>query len=164
MSTLQEKIKNYIPARLQQGKSLEIVFYAYNPEKEKLDRKRIRINHVKKHSERMKYANELMKRINENLAAGWNPFMEPEAGKSYTKLKDVAKHFLNLGEKKLRDDVIREETFNDYKSYLKNFMLWLEEKGNKDILLYKVTKSVISDFLEHIYVERGRTAQTRNNY
>lgn len=32
------------------------------------------------------------------------------------------------------------------------------------MLLYKLNKTVISDYLEYLYVDRGRSAQTRNNY
>ena len=153
-------INDYRPARLCKGKYWYIAFNAIDPETKKMREKRIRVSHVKNKNDRAKYATELMKRINENLAKGWNPFVNYEHQKQYKTLSQAIDHFLTINEKKLKEDVIKENTYKDYCSYLKNFKNWVKQ----DIYVYKLNKTLISDFLEHIYLERNRSAQTRNNY
>ena len=55
MSSL-KNIQAYTPPVLREGKEWYIEFYAFNPVKAKLCRKKIKINSVKKISERRKYA------------------------------------------------------------------------------------------------------------
>jgi len=159
-----DELKSYRPAQLKTGKNSRIEYYAYNPEKSKLQRIQIRLSHISGAMERKRYAYEVIKRLNENLATGWNPFINSEAKKTYKKFSDAINHFLTISEKKLSDDVIRAETYKDYVSYLRNLQKWLNDKGYGDIYIYKLDKSVLTAFLEHIYVERNRTAKTRNNY
>jgi len=162
LNNLQE-IKSYTPPKLTRGKNnWYISFYAYNPETEKLQRKVIRLNHVK--TNRLQYANELLKRLSNNLATGWNPWTEKESNKTYVRLSKAIDHFILIAEKKLNDNVIRQETLKDYISYLRNFQNWIEGKNWGDIYIYKIDKKLITLFLEHIYIERNRTVQTRNNY
>lgn len=158
------ELQEFIPAKLHEGKSWFIAYYAYNPEINKLARKRVKINRIKSVAERRKYARDLINRINSKLYTGWNPFIDPEASKSYHKLSDALNHFWKISSKKLNDDVIREETFRNYVSYPKNLQKWLNEKGYGDIYVYKLDKKLITDFLEHIYIERDSAAITRNNY
>jgi len=162
-SNLQE-LKQYSPASLYTGKVWYIAYFVFNPESNKLEKKRIKLMHIKNAVERRKCAIELIKRLNVNLANGWNPFIDPEAKKSYHKLSEAANHFLKIAEKKLAEDTIRQNTYKDYVSYLRNFQNWLNEKGYGDIYVYKLDKELVSTFLEYIYIGRDRTAQTRNNY
>jgi integrase len=159
-----DELKSYRPAQLKTGKNSRIEYYAYNPETSKLQRIQVRINHISGSMERKRYAYDLIKRLNDNLSAGWNPFINSEAKKTYKKLSDAISHFFTVAEKKLSDDVIRAETYKDYVSYLRNLQKWLNEKGYGDIYIYKLDKSILNSFLEHIYVERDRAAKTRNNY
>lgn len=159
-----EELKSYRPAQLKTGNNTRIEYYAYNPEKNKLQRIQVRLSHISGSMERKRYAYEMIKRLNENLTSDWNPFINSEAKKTYKKFSDAINHFLTISEKKLSDDVIRAETYKDYVSYLRNLQKWLNEKGYGDIYIYKLDKSVLTAFLEHIYVERNRTAKTRNNY
>lgn len=157
-------LQQFLPAKLHEGKSWFVSYYAYNPVSQKLERKRIKLNRIKPVSERRKFARELINNINQKLYSGWNPFIDPEAKKSYSKISQAVEHFLKIAQKKLSDDVIREETFRDYVSYPKNFLKWLEQKKRGDIYVFEMDRKIIIDFLEHIYIERNNSATTRNNY
>jgi len=158
------EIKKYIPCKLHKGKCWYVSYYAFNPESEKLQRKRIKINRIINKAERKKYANSLMIRFNTKLEQGWNPFIDPEASKSYNKLSDAKEHFFKINLKKFNEGIIREDTYKDYVSYLRNFQNWLNDNNYGDIYVYKFDRIIIDNFLEYIYVERDRTATTRNNY
>lgn len=162
---LSEKISElrwYTPAQISKGKVWFIYFYAFNPEINKLARKRIRVDHVK--GNRLSYAKELQKRINIELENGWNPWIDPEVKKGYKRYSELRAHFLKIARKRLDDGILSTETMKDYISYSGNFEKWLHERKLNDIYVYKIDKSIIIKFLEHIYIERGRGATTRNNY
>lgn len=159
-----QEIQEFVPAKLFEGKDWYIAFYAFNPEKEKLTIKRIKINRIKSVAEKRKYAKELINKINSKLYKGWNPFIDPEASKSYNKLSDAINLFWRIAEKKLNEGIISEETYRDNVSYLKNLQKWLDEKGHGDIYIYKLTRELAIEFLDYIYIEKGRAAVTRNNY
>jgi len=159
-----QELQQFIPAKLHEGKIWYISFYAFNPEKKALSRKRIKINRIKSVKERRKYARDLINRINVKLYSGWNPFIDPETSKSYHKLSDALNHFWKVSEKKMADDVIREETYRNYISYPRNMQKWLNDTRKGDIYIYKLDKQLINEFLEHIYIERDSAAITRNNY
>lgn len=158
------ELKQYRPAQLCTGIVWYIAYYAYDPESKKLERKRIKVNQIDKIPDRRRYAYDLIKRLNSKLESGWNPFVDPESNKSYSYLNAVVDHFLKIAEKKLKEKIIREETLKDYTSYLRNLQGWVKEKFNADIYIYKLDRKMVSDFLEYIFVERDRTARTRNNY
>lgn len=154
----------YKPARLHTGKSWYISFYAFNPETDGLRIKRMKINYIGNGNEKRRYAYELMKRINNNLAQGWNPFLENEAAKAYRKLTEAIDHFLRVNEKRHDSGDIRSETWTGYRSYMGNLKRYLKKKGWTDMYVYKFDRHFISEFLDHIYIERDRTSTTRDNY
>lgn len=157
-------IQQFYPAKLHEGKTWFISYYAYNPLSKKLERKRIKINRIKSVSERRKYSKEIINTINVKLYSGWNPFIDPDAKKSYTKFSEALNHFWKIAEKKLSEDTIREDTYRDYVSYPKNFKKWLDETKKGDIYIFELDRKLIIEFLNHIHIERNNSAITRNNY
>lgn len=157
-------MKSYRPASLHTGKEWYISFYAFDPQSDKLKRKRIKINFIDKASERRRYANELIKKININLAKGWNPFFDSKAHKAYRKIDEAMDHFLSFNTKKYKGGDIRRETWNEYNSKMHNLREWLTERNSIDLYTYKFTTEICNAFLEYIFIERDRTSQTRDNY
>lgn len=157
------EIFQYKPAQLRCNKRWYIEFYAFSPEESKLRRVTKKLDHIKKITLRREYANHVIKQLNMKLAAGWNPFVNPEAEKSYKKLSESITHYLNLATRKLNDGAIKEETYKDYSSYLKIFLNWIKDNYT-DIYVYKLSKDIVINFLDYIYVELERSTTTRNNY
>ncbi len=80
-SAIQE-VKGYTYPKLYTGVEWYVGFYAFDPVQGKLRRKKIKINHIGKISERRQYAASLIKRIIQKLDNGWNPWIEAENGKA----------------------------------------------------------------------------------
>jgi len=154
----------YKPARLHTGRCWYISYYAFDPESESLRIKRVKINYIGNGSERRRYAYELIKRINNSLALGWNPYLEKEASKAGTKLADAFDHFLKVLKRKHESGDIRTETWVGYRSYLANLKKYLDTKGCASMYVYKFDRTFVSNFLEHIFIGKDRTSQTRDNY
>lgn len=160
---LQDVIK-YKPPRLHTGKCWYISYYCFNPESGKLDIKRIKLNNIKNAVDRRKYAYEIIKRLNQKLDTGWNPFTEKEGKKAYLKINDAFDHYLKVVTHKFKNQDIRNETYYGYTSYLDILKKWLKDKKLSDIYVYQFDKGIINKFLEYIYVDKARASKTRDNY
>ena len=68
-------ITGYTPAKLITGKRWYVEFYAFDPEKQNLHRKRVSVPPVKPQSLRKRHAADMAAEINAKLAKGWNPFL-----------------------------------------------------------------------------------------
>ncbi len=73
-------VKQYTRAVLREGKEWYIEFYAYDPALARLRRKKIKVNRIKKITERRAYAREVIGRINIQLQRGWNPWIARDVG------------------------------------------------------------------------------------
>ena len=158
------QIVSYMPPRLYTGKEWYVGWYSYDPVLQKLRRKKIKINRIPNKYERRKYANELIIRIHEKLRSGWNPWIASEHSKSYSTFAEVCNHYAKQITKKATEGIYREETYISYLSYLRNIKKYNEELKLPIIYIYQFNRQYITDFLEHIYVDRNNSAQTRDNY
>ena len=157
------EIKAYRPAKLYIGKRWYIGYYVYNPQTKKLERKAIKINHIDSVPERRRYANELIKRLNNNLTDGWNPFTEQTTNNSFKILTEAIEHFVKIYTKKFDVGEIRKETIDGYRSYAKNLLKYLSER-NLNLYVYQFDKVFCTKFIDYIYYDLGRSGQTRDNY
>ncbi|MDR2906980.1 MAG: site-specific integrase [Bacteroidales bacterium] len=160
--TQQQKIfatQDYLPAELHELKTWRIVYYAMNPAIGKLARKSIKCNRIKNLSLRRTYAKKLCAEINVKLASGWNPFLEQECSKSFTKLIDALHTFKAEKNKELREDSTR-----CYNSYVKAFEKWLVKRNESNILCLSFSKQHALDLLSDIFLKQGVSNRTYNNY
>lgn len=162
-SELQE-IVSYTMPKLYTGKEWYIGFYAFNPVDGKLKIKRIKLNYIKKVGERRKYASDLMVRLNEKLRRGWNPWIESDNSKAYTTFDDACEAYTKNATRFFKDNLLREESFTSYMSYLRNLRNYNKGLKTPIIYIYQLNRDFINEFLEHIYIDRENTAQTRDNY
>jgi integrase len=160
----QSSILQYTPPKLYIGKEWYVGFYAYDPAVDKLRRKKIKINFIEKISDRRKYANGLILRLNDKLMNGWNPWIEAENSKSFHTIKDVFDHYRRFIEKMYLDNLYREDTYVSYISYLRNLENYINGIQRPLNYIYQFDRAIVLSFLEYIYIERKNTPQTRDNY
>ncbi len=163
MSTTQQKVffatQGYLPAELHELKTWRIVYYAIHPETGKLARKAIKCNRIKNLSLRRAFAKKMCSEINEKLASGWNPFLEQECGKGFTKLVDALHTFKEEKNRELREDSTR-----CYNSYVKTLDEWLTKRNESNILSISFSKQHALDLLTDIYIKNKVSNRTYNNY
>ncbi len=87
---------DYLPAELRENKEWHVRYYVKNPSTNKLHVKKVKINRIKKITERRKYGKKLAVEINKKLETGWNPFLEHEAAKSFTNIFEVFETFMQI--------------------------------------------------------------------
>lgn len=159
-----EEVKNYSPARLTQGKEWFISFYAFDPATAKRKRKKIKVNHIKSIKERRRYAQDLIIRINNRLAEGWNPWIEADSGRAYATLDEVVESYRIFMDKMLHDDNYRAETHKTYISSLQQLISFNDAQKAPITYIYQLDKGFIIRFLDEIYLGRDTSPYTRDKY
>jgi len=152
----------YRPARLVSKKqNWYVAFSVVNPATGRLAYFRKKINHIKSPAARREYGAALVQKINMMLAEGWSPFLRNTgAENSAALLSDIINKYLLKIRRDLENDNLRETTYNDYLSHLRTFQDWLQH----DIFLHDIKRITLLKFLDYIYIDKKRAAQTRNNY
>lgn len=154
----------YTYPQLYTGKDWYIGFYAFNPGTNSMKRKKIRINFIDKVPERRRYGNALIRRVSEQLDRGWNPWIEADNAKAYHTFPDVCEHYKRYIAKLHEDGQYRQDTYNSYSSYLRNIELYNRGKKFPITYIYQFDREFVNDFLDHIYLDRQNSPQTRDNY
>jgi len=153
---------DYLPAELKANKSRWYVSYhAKNPQSGKLHRKTIKVNRVKSLTERKKYAQKLVLEINKKLENGWNPFLEQEAPKSFTKLTTALEIFLKHKTKEFDSD----DSIRTYKSMIKTLTNYIENFIKEpNLLVLSFNNTYVNNYMNYLFIERNIANKTYNNY
>ena len=160
MPIRQKGLLEYIPATIHPGKDFHVSYYVINPDTNKLERKKVRLNRIKRVSDRNSVARQLVHNINVKLAKGWNPFIENEAPKSLHKLTDVINTFQTVKFKETEANTIR-----SYKSFLKMLTDYITNiLKEPNMFVYRFDKVMASDMMLWILANRAKTGKTFNNY
>lgn len=149
---------DFRPAEVVCNKELYISYYAYNPQSERFERKRIRLNHIKgTKSQRLAYAKRFCLEVNNKLQQGWNPF-QSDLTVTLFSMRSVIEEYMKNKFPSMRLDSVR-----CYKSYCLFLLSWLE--------LYGLSDKPISDFDFHTtkmfladISKRRLSGRTYNNY
>ena len=169
MSTLKKSeyhhnIKGYTPARLTQGKKWYVSFYAFDPDEGKLKRKLIHINRIPLKRTRKEYAEDLILRINSELAMGWTPWINSNSGRGYETLESVYEQYSRALSKKLQDEYLREKTVRGYMSMLNIFKEFNAQRARPLQYVYQITPEFCSAFIDYVWLDLGNSGTTRDNY
>ena len=158
------QVISFTPPKLYTGARWYIGFYAFDPVSGKLKRKTIKINRIASIKERRIYAQGLIKRINQQLCDGWNPWIEATNSEAFLLFNDVIDRYRRYIERMFLSQTYREETYRAYISYLKNLCEWNASRTVPITYIYQFDKRFISAFLDYIYIDREVSTQTRDNY
>ena len=158
-------VRGYRPAALKELKSdWYVEFYAYDPARGVMRRKRMKINIIKKKAERRMYGMNLVRIINEKLSQGWNPFIENRYSANLTYLNesfDIYRHYID---KMYASGYYRDGTYRTYVSALGNLEKWLKAQPCPPIYTYQLSRKTVASFLDHIFIERDNSGVTYNKY
>jgi len=155
-------VKQFTIPVLRESTEWYIEFYAYDPELGRLRRKRIKVNRIKSVSKRRAYARDIIARITMQLHRGWNPWIAKDTHQ-LTLIADVCDAYEAYIDKMYASGQYRKETYAGYKSYIKNLREYVSVTS-PIYYLYQFDRAYIVGFLDHIFIERDNSGQTRNNY
>lgn len=154
--------KNYVPAVLRKNcEGWQINYYVYNPVTDKMERKRMLLNILRKRyrtiAEFKVAANEIVCTINSKLAGGWTPFGESENARYYSTIDEIIKLYLSEKSKELKPDTMR-----SYRSFCNIFSNWCAESA-PNCKCIQFNKTLAVQYMDYIYMERGVAARAYNN-
>lgn len=155
-------VRQYTLPVLREGSEWYIEFYAYDPERCKLRRKRIKVNRIKSIAKRRQYARDMIARITLQLQRGWNPWIAKDTSQLLI-FADVCAAYEAYIDKMFSSGQYRKETYVGYKSYLKNLRAYVADEA-PIYYLYQFDRAYIVSFLDYIFIGRDNGGQTRNNY
>lgn len=157
-----DAVRQYTLPVLREGTEWYVEFYAYDPSRCKLRRKRIKVNRIKSKAKRRIYARDLIARITLQLQRGWNPWIAKDTSQLML-FSDVCAAYEAYIDKMFTSGQYRKETYAGYKSYLKNLRDYVE-KESPIYYLYQFDRTYIVGFLDFVFIGRDNGGQTRNNY
>lgn len=157
------EILSFTYPKLHTGSCWFISFYAFDPAKGEMRRKRIKINSVGNASQRRRYAAQVCHRLSTKLETGWNPWVEAEADYTYKLFSDVLVHYRNYLRKLQDDGVLRKSTVHGYNCSAGIMERWNAQQASPIRYVYQFDRSFCVRFLDYVYVERGNSPTTRNN-
>lgn len=141
-----------------------VSFQAYDPLSGRLKTKKIMLGHIKGKTNQRKYAEDLIKRLTEQLSSGWNPWIEAVQPLEYALWDDVISKYKDYLVKLCNEHSLREESFVDYSSRVHILEHWKVEKRIPLTYVYQWDRQTITKFLDYVFIERNNTITTRNNY
>lgn len=162
--TRDRDILGYIPARLTPNKRWYVEWYSFNPDAGCLQRKRISVPHIKPLALRRRYAADMVANVNAQLASGWNPFLQLASAREYTLFDNVCETYYRYLLKMVESGAMRPKTYNGYASYLNTFRKWNSSRSAPVTYIYQLKSDVADQFLDYIWLDRQKSARTRDNY
>lgn len=157
-----DEILSYTYPRLHTGSCWYISFYAFDPARGEMRRKRIKINSVGTAAQKRRYATQVCNRLSTQLESGWNPWVEAEADNCYKLFEDALSHYRRHITKLLNDGVHRQTTHHCYMSFAGMLEKWNDRK-TPIRYVYQFDRTFCVRFLDYVYLERKSSPSTRNN-
>lgn len=148
----------YRPAELRiTEKETYIAFYALNPDSNRLERVRYRLNYIRSKTERTKYGKTMCAEINLMLSEGWNPFVDKAQGDNGGVTMKAAIAAYRKSWNNLRADSLR-----SYTSNLKTFECFADPYDllPKPVSCFKTAQA--ARYMKHISTKTS-SAKTYNN-
>ena len=150
------------PAELRIGTDWLIVYYAKDPQSDKLVRFRNRVPKMSNKKERLRFAQKMIDTLNEQLYSGWSPYMG-----NLTEVKTIDycfDYYLKTLSKELLDGVKRKSTCDNYKHFITAFTEYLSIYQKNVKFISDISTLICDHFLDRIYIEKEKSARTYNFY
>ena len=134
---------------------------AYDPLSGKMKRKKIMVGRIKGRKAQRIYADGIIQRLMEKLLGGWNPWIDSSKTAEYRKFDVVCQDYKTYISRLAKEGSLREESYISYCSYMKIFEDWAAKRVK---FVFQLDKQLMSKFLDYVFIDRGNSIQTRNNY
>lgn len=145
--------------KLHTGKSWYVDFYATDPTSGEMRRKKYKLDGLKKISEKKRRAAEIIEAVTRQLRGGWNPWVNTQESRGFTLLSDVLSRYMEYIERKSR-----KKTKHSYQSRVNILNQYLSSCVLPIKYAYQFDGAFVNDYLDWLYLDRGVSERTRNNY
>ncbi|MBR1804176.1 MAG: tyrosine-type recombinase/integrase [Muribaculaceae bacterium] len=145
--------------KLHTGKSWYVDFYATDPTSGEMRRKKYKLDGLKKISEKKRRAAEIIEAVTRQLRGGWNPWVNTQESRGFTLLSDVLSRYMEYIELKSR-----KKTKHSYQSRVNILNQYRSSCVLPIKYAYQFDGAFVNDYLDWLYLDRGVSERTRNNY
>lgn len=145
--------------KLHTGKNWYIDFYALDPATGEMRRKKFMLDGLDKVSQKRRKAAEIIEQIMRKLREGWNPWVNSQESRGFTTLQDCLDRYMEYVAKKSRS-----KTKHSYQSRVNILLQYLSSCVLPIKYAYQFDGAFINDYLDWLYLDRGVSERTRNNY
>ena len=145
--------------KLHTGKNWYVDFYAFDPATGEMRRKKFMLDGITKIAEKRRKAAEIIEQIMRQLREGWNPWVNTQESRSFTTLQDCLDRYMEYVAKKSRT-----KTKHSYQSRVNILLQYLSSCVLPIKYAYQFDGAFVNDYLDWLYLDRGVSERTRNNY
>lgn len=149
---------------LHSGKEWYVDFFAYDPARGKMRRKKFMLDRYKTARAKKTMAAELTHNLVTKLKAGWNPFVNAGRTRLYTPWPKVMERYRQYLEMSVGKGQLKAKTAYDYRSRLRQMEQYQEETGNTLGQVSQFCREWAIDYLDYLLYDKDVNARTRNNY
>ncbi len=149
---------------LHSGKQWYVDFFAFDPARGKMRRKKFMLDRYKQKRARRTMASELIHNLVEKLKMGWNPFVNGTRTRAFTPWEKVMERYRQYLETAVSKNQLKAKTAYDYQSRLKQMELFQEETGNRITQAGEFNRVWVTDYLDYLIYDKDLTPRTRNNH
>lgn len=153
------EIVGYTEPRLHEGKKWYVDFYALDPITKELRRKKYHIDSITSIRARRAKAAQIIAMLSEKLRNGWSPWMKSHDERIFTPLNEIFERY-----RKHLEKYDRAKTRYGYSSRLGVLESYLQTLTKPILYAYQLDTGVLNDFLDWLYLDKGVSGRTRNNY
>lgn len=144
---------------LHQGKNWFVDFFAMDPVRNTMRRKKYMIADDLKKAEKKRRAAEIIEAVTKQLMMGWNPWIKNDESRGFTLFDECLQKYLDtvsrMDRKKTRDSY--RSRVNILKEYIQSCTLPIK-------YVYQFDTGFCNDFIDWIFLDRESSPRTRNNY
>ncbi len=127
------------------GKEWVVYYSCFNPNTQKLERIRIKVNRIKTEINRRRFAAKLIAEINLRLDEGFNPFIDNSRKDSYEQLSP-AMDFIS----KYKKSYLRKRSVDSMDSRINNFKEWLKTTKKQNIYVFEFTGLMARAYMNYV--------------
>ena len=160
----QREIVQFTLPRLHTGKQWYVDFFAYDPVRNCMRRKKYMLDHYRSERERHQIAAILIHNLFEKLKIGWNPFVNVRRTRQFTSFSLVLKRYYDYTIIAEQKKILKSKTAIDYRSRLRQLEIYLKEVDTGIKYVYQFDRAFAVDFLDYLVLDKDVAAKTRNNY
>lgn len=141
------------------GKNSYVDFYAFDPSRGEMRRKKIHVDKYKSKREKKLHADMIIEAVTLKLRSGWNPWCDAERDRSFTPISEILDRY-----REHVDKTCRPRTKENYMSRCKVLEEYNAGRYKPIKYAYEYDSAFIIEFLDHILIDRESGPRTRNNY
>lgn len=144
---------------LHQGSKWYVDFYAMDPSRAEMRRKKYFISDDLRQNEKKRRAAEIIESLTKQLMSGWNPWVRSDESRGFILFEDCLNKYLEYVER-----MDREKTRACYRSRINILQEYISNTVIPIKFIYQFDEAFCNDFIDWIFLDRESSPRTRNNY